>query len=172
VLTGGEVAETHLDGLDDDELRRVSLGGGGRWILLEPAPGPLGDSLDEAVARLASRGFASVVAHPERHLGADLFERLARVVERGALVQVTADTLVDPRSAGGMLELAARGLVHVLGSDSHSSRFGRPAVLSAAFARLGEVEPTGPHLDWIAEHAPRAIVRGEPVRPPYPPAAP
>ena len=31
-----------LDGLDDEELRAVSLGGGGRWILLEPAPGPLG----------------------------------------------------------------------------------------------------------------------------------
>jgi protein-tyrosine phosphatase len=40
VAPGGEVAETILEHLDDDELLRVSLGGGGRWILLEPAPGP------------------------------------------------------------------------------------------------------------------------------------
>ena len=44
VLRGGEVAETAVEGLSEEELRRVALGEG-RWILLEPAPGPLGDSL-------------------------------------------------------------------------------------------------------------------------------
>src|SRR5688500_15462578 len=43
VTTGGEVAEPIVDELTDDELRRCSLGGGGRWVLLEPAAGPLGD---------------------------------------------------------------------------------------------------------------------------------
>src|SRR5699024_4492855 len=46
VLRGAEVAETAIDGLDDEDLRHVSLGGGGAWVLVEPAPGPLGDSLD------------------------------------------------------------------------------------------------------------------------------
>jgi hypothetical protein len=51
------VAITALDGLDDDELRAVSLGGGELWTLLEPAPGsPLDDVLDAAVARLYARG--------------------------------------------------------------------------------------------------------------------
>jgi hypothetical protein len=49
VTTGAEVAGTALSGLDDQELRLASLGGGGRWILLEPAPGPLGDSIDAGV---------------------------------------------------------------------------------------------------------------------------
>jgi len=40
VVTGGEVSEPLLDELDDDDLRRVSLGGGG-WVLVEPRPGPL-----------------------------------------------------------------------------------------------------------------------------------
>jgi hypothetical protein len=55
VATGGEVAETILGRLDDDELRAVSLGGGGRWILLEPAPGPLSDSIAAAVEHLRER---------------------------------------------------------------------------------------------------------------------
>ena len=44
VLCGGEVAETSLPELDESELRTVALGEG-RWVLLEPAPGPLSDSL-------------------------------------------------------------------------------------------------------------------------------
>ena len=51
VLPGGEVAETIIDDLDDDELRAVRLGAGD-WILLEPRPGPLSDSLEAAVERL------------------------------------------------------------------------------------------------------------------------
>jgi protein-tyrosine phosphatase len=85
VTTGGEVAETALPGLDDVELRAASLGGGGRWILLEPAPGPLTDSLDAAVGALERRGFRSVIAHPERHAHRDLGDHLARLVDQGAL---------------------------------------------------------------------------------------
>ena len=48
VVTGGEVSEPLLDDLDDDDLRRVSLGGGG-WVLVEPRPGALSDHLELAV---------------------------------------------------------------------------------------------------------------------------
>ncbi len=67
VATGGEVAERICEGLDAQDLPRVSLGGGGRWILLEPALGPLGDGLAHAVESLARRGCRGVIAHPERH---------------------------------------------------------------------------------------------------------
>jgi protein-tyrosine phosphatase len=169
VITGGEVAETIVDHLDEDELDQVALGGG-RWILLEPAPGPLSASLDEAVDRLASRGRGSLIAHPERHLAEDLPERLAALVERGALVQVTAEPLLGEDTAPWMLELARRGLVHVVASDSHSARFGRPLRISDALDRLGEVESLRPHLEWISRAAPAAIVAGDDVEPPYPPS--
>jgi protein-tyrosine phosphatase len=168
VLTGGEVAETALGGLDDRELMRVSLGGGG-WILLEPAPGALGDSLERAVGELLDRGYRSLIAHPERHGAGDLAERLARLVDRGALVQVTADSLLDPDVGSWMLDLAAGGLVHVVASDSHSSRYGRPVRIAAAIERLREVEPARAHLDWIANEAPSAIVHGDAVEPPFAP---
>src|SRR5213078_2091912 len=133
----------------------------GLWLLLEPGPGPLDDSLGRAVDALARRGYRSVIAHPERHLSIDMRERLASAVDAGALVQVTADTLLDHRTRDSMLDLAAHGLVHLLGSDSHSSRFGRAPRLARAFSVLRDLEPIFRHVDWIAEDAPAAIVRGE-----------
>lgn len=165
VIQGGEVAETALPGLADDELGAVALGG--RWVLLEPAPGPLSDSLSDAVAELDRRGFASLIAHPERHVGPDFADRLAGLVTAGALVQMTAALFVEGPAADAMLGLAARGLVHVLGSDAHSSHVGRPVALSAGLERLKEVEALRPHLDWISHEAPERIVRGQDVDPPY-----
>jgi protein-tyrosine phosphatase len=169
VSTGGEVAETALDRVDDDELRAVSLGGGGRWILLEPAPGPISDTLAAAVEHLRERGFRSLIAHPERHLTADVDRRLAALIERGALVQATAAYMTAPDTAAAMLELAARGLIHVLSSDSHSARRGRPLRISDGIAALRDVDVVGPHLGWIAETAPAAIVAGAHLDPPFAP---
>ena len=166
VLRGGEVAESAVEDLSEEELVRVALGGG-RWVLLEPAPGPLTDSLARRVEHLAERGHRALIAHPERHLSADMFERIARLVADGALVQATADFFLREQTAAGMLALAAAGLVHVLSSDAHSSHGGRPVHLSAALEKLGEVERVAPHLGWIAETAPRAIVEGAPLEPPF-----
>jgi protein-tyrosine phosphatase len=167
IAPGGEVAETALAGLDDDELRAVALGG--HWVLLEPAPGPLSDSLPVAVAELGRRGFGALIAHPERHPAADLRERLAELVAGGALVQVTAAHLAEGPAAPAMIELAEAGLVHLLGSDAHSSLAGRPVALAAGLERLWEqVEGLRRHIDWIAREAPAAILAGDLVEPPYP----
>jgi len=168
VLPGGEVAETALSRLDGEELATVALGSGS-WVLLEPAPGPLSESLEHSVEALARRGHRALIAHPERHLAPDMFERLTRLVAGGALVQATADFFLREDSAPGMLELAGRGLVHVLGSDSHSSRFGRAARLGEAVGALAQVKLLAPHVEWIARAAPRAIVEGGPVEPPFEP---
>jgi protein-tyrosine phosphatase len=168
VLQGGEVAETAVEGLGEEELARVSLGGGG-WILLEPAPGPLDDSLLRRVGHLADRGHRTIVAHPERHLSADMFERMAALVAAGALIQATADFFLREQMAAGMLAMAERGLVHVLSSDAHTARAGRPVRISPALEKLREVELLAPHVEWIAETAPRAIVKGEPLEAPFEP---
>jgi protein-tyrosine phosphatase len=168
VMQGGEVAETAVEDLSDEELSRVSLGGGG-WILLEPIPGPLGDSLSRRVEHLAERGHRALIAHPERHLSEDMFERIAGMVSAGALVQATADFFLRERMAVGMRALAEAGLIHVLSSDAHSSHGGRPVHLAAAFEKLREIEPLTPHVEWMAETAPQAIVEGEPLDVPFEP---
>jgi protein-tyrosine phosphatase len=166
VLGGGEVAADMLGRLGDRDLADVALGENGRWILLEPPPGPLDDRFEDAVNALQSRGFRALIAHPERHPAPDLATRLARLVRNGALVQATAAHFTDERTQAGMLALARAGVLHVLGSDAHSSRMGHPVALAAALEALSGVDPVGEHLEWMARVAPGAIVRGEDPGPP------
>jgi protein-tyrosine phosphatase len=168
VLQGGEVAETAVEGLSEEELGRVTLGDG-RWVLLEPAPGPLSDTLIRRVEHLAERGHRALIAHPERHLSADMYERIAALIATGALVQATADFFLRERTADGMRSLAEAGLIHVLSSDAHSSHGGRPVHMSEAFAILAGIESVAAHLEWMRETAPRAIVAGAELHLPFAP---
>jgi protein-tyrosine phosphatase len=164
ILPGGELAQTEAERLSDAQLRLVALGGAGGWVLLEPAPGPMGDGLEGCVETLAERGLSAVIAHPERHAGGDFEERLRQLVGLGCLIQWTAAFVADPSSGDLVPRLAQEGLVHVLGSDAHSSYAGRPVELSAGVARLATV-CAAERIAWITERAPRAIVRGEAVTP-------
>ncbi len=168
VIAAGEVAAPILGHLDNDELAVVALGG--RWILLEPFAGPLDDRLLESVVALTERGFRALVAHPERHPGEELHDVLLRAVNAGALVQATAAHVAAGAASQTLVNLARGGLVHVLGSDSHSSRVGRPVRLSDGLAKFADDAELRPHIEWIAETAPGAIVRGEDIEPPIRPA--
>jgi protein-tyrosine phosphatase len=167
ILPGGELAQARAEQLSYAELRLATLGGGGRWLLLEPSPGPITKELAKSVRRLAAHGLQTIIAHPERHAGSDLDERLAELVELGCLVQWTAAFIADRATADAALAFARRGLLHVLGSDAHSARAGRPVRLAAGLASLAPA-CSAERLAWIAERAPRAIVKGDPVAPPPP----
>ncbi len=165
VVPGGELAETEADRLSDAQLRLVALGGAGGWVLLEPAPGPLGGGLKALVERLAERGLGTVIAHPERHAGVDFEGRLRGLVSSGCLIQWTAEFVADAAPGDLVLRLAGEGLVHLLGSDAHSSYAGRPVRLAAGFARLATV-CAPEQIAWMVDEAPRAILRGDTVTPP------
>ncbi len=162
IVPGGELAQGEADRLSDQELHAVALGGAGGWVLLEPAAGPLGDDLERTVGGLAERGVGVIVAHPERHAGSDFEHRLRRLTELGCLIQWTAQFVADAVPGELALELAQEGLVHLLGSDSHSASIGRPVQLAAGFARLESV-CSPDRVRWMREHAPRAILRAERV---------
>lgn len=166
ILPGGEVAQTAADSLTEDELHRVSLGGTGGWVLLEPAPGPLGDELADVVGRLAARGVSAIVVHPERHADAELERRLRAFIDSGCLIQWTAEFVARAKPDDLVLRCARDGLVHLLASDAHSSLAGRPVALADAFARLREVCPPA-WVHWMAEEAPRAIVAGQAIAAPW-----
>jgi protein-tyrosine phosphatase len=167
IAPGGEVADEALHEVPDQKLRDVSLGRTGVWLLVEPRPGPITGDLIDTVDTLTQRGFRCIVAHPERHAGADFRERLEALVERKALIQVTAALIADGPASPVLIELASHGLVHLLGSDAHSARAGRPVKLSAGLARLAEVDCVRPHLDWVAREGPRDILAGAVVTPPF-----
>ena len=89
------------------------------------------------------------------------------MIASGALVQATAAYFTEPTTRDGMLELARAGVVHVLGSDSHSSRAGRPVALRAGLDALTSVAPAAEERDWIARIAPHGIVGGALITPPF-----
>ena len=94
VHQGGEVAFYRLDDLTDDDLRSVSFGGASRYVLVETPYGSVPAGFEEALFRLALRGFTAVVAHPERSPSFQQHpERLTGLVERGMLLQLTAGAL-------------------------------------------------------------------------------
>jgi protein-tyrosine phosphatase len=173
LLAGGEVAPERLPDLDDEELSGLTLGGG-RCILLECPFEPMGSTMEPLVADLRRRGFAVLLAHPERsHTFQREPARLARLVELGALAQVTGGALdggFGDRAQQSAFALLEAGLVHVLASDSHdpSHRPPDPRLAAAVLAdRYGDVDE---QLDWMTDAAPAALVGGTPLpeRPPLP----
>lgn len=165
VAPGAEVAETEADGLTDQELRLAALGGAGGWVLLEPAPGPIGASLKATAERLSARGLWTVVAHPERHAGEDFLQRLGSLADMGCLIQWTSEFIAQIAPDELLRSLAGDGLLHLLSSDAHSCRAGRPVRLAAGFQRLAQVS-SAEQLEWSRDLAPRAILDGLPLTAP------
>ena len=172
VLPGGEVDLAYGLELDDDELRGLSLGGNGRDLLVETPYGPVSDLFEEQVFSLSLRGFRILLAHPERNRAfQENPERLAGLVGRGVLLQVTAEALLRSprRSATGRAatELIERGLTMVLASDAHGGSLNRE-LLSAGLRAAREL--VGPEAGVLVEAAPAAILSGQPL--PDPPRGP
>jgi protein-tyrosine phosphatase len=162
VLTGGELALDRLATMDSDELRRFSIAGSQRYLLVEfPYTGwPLG--LESALHDLGAAGLIALLAHPERNRSVqESPERLERAVGAGTLVQLTASS-VDGRGGAAARTAARRllelGFAHVIASDAHSPAV-REAGLSAAVAAIGDAALAA-HL---VQEVPAAIVAGTPV---------
>jgi protein-tyrosine phosphatase len=169
VLPGAELGITRAAALGDEELGRLSLGGG-PWLLLEcPLSRALGTGFPAAARGLARRGHRVLLAHPER---SPVFQRepdaLAGLVAEGMLTQVTAGALTG-RFGRTVRDFARRlvgaGLVHVAASDAHGRD--RPVSIAAELgaAGLGELAP------WLADAVPAALLAGTdpPPAPPLPP---
>ena len=132
VRPGAEVA---ADPSMLDRLRpgRYTLGES-RYVLVELPAHSLPDFLDDFFFQLMTRDLTPVIAHPERH--ADLRRRpelLTEWVERGICLQVNAGSLagrMGPNAADSSANLARRGLLHALGSDTHSTGHRRPDLKS------------------------------------------
>jgi len=164
VLPGGELDIEFARRLDDATLARFGLGGNPRLLLLEiPFAGwPL--DLPHVLFDYAARGFAVLLAHPERNGDVQQRPELVRpLVEAGAYVQLTAASL-DGRfgrraraAAHGLLDT---GLAHVVASDAHAPSVRaigmRDALDAVGDDRLGR---------WLTYEVPGALIAGDPLPP-------
>jgi protein-tyrosine phosphatase len=132
-----------------------------RYLLLEFPPGELLVGTEGILHELALIGVTPIIAHPERSRTlSDDPAVLEDLVERGALVQVTAASVLGEFGAGPLAasaEFFRRGLVHLVASDAHSL-LRRPPRLAAARRRVrrewGEEVEIG-----IFDSNPLAVIR-------------
>jgi protein-tyrosine phosphatase len=168
VLSGAEIRATSslLEDLERQPRSGVPSLAGSRYLLLEfdRSLRPPVDA-QSMVHELVIAGWVPVIAHPEfvPWLHGDL-DATAGLVARGALLQVTAQSLVGqfgPRPAAFCAELIDAALLHFVASDTHGL-LRRPPGLSRARAlvaeRWGEATARA-----IFELHPEAVVADRPL---------
>ena len=117
----------------------LTVGGQGRYILVESPLDSWPEKASQILFDLSLRGITAIIAHPERLTDVQADIRVAEaLVQRGALLQVTARSLIGPtrktkECARKMLEA---GLVSFIASDAHSARHVFPAEVSTTLCDL------------------------------------
>lgn len=176
LVSGLEIAIDRALRMDEDELRAATLGGNGRWLLIEmPFQGwPL--DLPELLTSLELRGFSAVIAHPERAQSVQASpDRMRDIVGRGAILQLTADSLTGengPRPLRCAEHLLHAGFAHIIASDMHSPTWRPPGLAEGLRAAALMFHATPDDLRWMVDDVPRAVLEGRDVRPPRLPGAP
>jgi protein-tyrosine phosphatase len=122
--------------------------------------------LPELVFRLRVRGFAIVLAHPERNSDVqERPERLRELVDAGVFVQLTAasvDGRLGRRNAAGAKALLDAELAHLIASDAHA-----PAIRAIGMGAAAEAVGDAPLAWWLTHEVPEALLAGE-APPPRP----
>jgi protein-tyrosine phosphatase len=152
----------------EDDLRLASFAQRGTDLLVETPYGPLPSNFEELLFHLTVKGYRILLAHPERNPSfQEDPKRLAALVRRGVLVQVTATSLFarprPARSARLAKWLMMEGMVHVLASDAHGPDLPTRVSLAAALRVVREL--VGPRADWLVTDGPAAVVAGEALPP-------
>ena len=169
VECGGELKQGSVPQLGDDELEILAHGPpGARWLLYEVPFSGFSDEFHAAAVELRQRGFATVLAHPERAdgFGAEAADTaLHRELDQGAVVQMNVGPLCGfeeaarDRAARRLLRL---GLASAMGTDAHpperpyTLRMGEDAAVAAS-ARAADARS-------LVEEGPRRLLeRGLPL---------
>jgi protein-tyrosine phosphatase len=182
---GGEIFPDGAPALGRAELDLIAHGPpGARWVLLEVPFGGIDDTFLDAVRHVRERGFAVLIAHPERAAGFDPdgLRRLRPVLADGALLQINACSLLGrngPEALAAAQRLVRDRLAYVIASDGHGGT--RSDTLGAiGRSQLTEANPRfllehgipaepGHARAWRALHEQRmraAIVAARELRPP------
>jgi protein-tyrosine phosphatase len=169
VVPAGEADLAWALDASDDDLRLVSYGQRGHDLLLEVPYVSLTTNFEAMLFSLTVQGLRVLLAHPERNPSLrDDPKRVADLVHRGALVQVTASSLArsDRRSRTSAIarHLVREGLAHVIASDAHGPAAPGRASLAQGVAAAAELVGES-RARWMAEDAPAAVLAGDPLPP-------
>jgi protein-tyrosine phosphatase len=118
----------------------LSVADRGQYLLVEMPHGIFVD-LCATIKSLIRTGVRPILAHPERH--PELLHepgRIDELIAAGCLVQVSSGSITDPPSredAWAIKRWVKRGVVHLLGSDGHSTSR-RPPRMADAYCRIAK----------------------------------
>jgi protein-tyrosine phosphatase len=166
VMVGAETED------DWDAGRLLSVADRGQYVLLE-MPHNLFLDLRRTVERFCAKGVRPILAHAERYQ--ELIAEpgaIESLIAAGCLVQVNSRSVTDPTSGAekrALRDWFRRGVVHLLGSDGHSTQR-RPPHLADAHRQVSRW--AGPAAaDRVGSILGAAILQGLPLRvpPPQPP---
>lgn len=136
-----------------------------RYLLVEFPANRVPREAESVVHELVIAGVHPVIAHPERNLDlARNAARLQRLQSLGAYAQITAASVLGKLGTQAQKtcdDFFARGLVHFIASDAHSTER-RPPALSAARERVRKIWGADAEKR-IFEKNPRALVEDQPL---------
>jgi protein-tyrosine phosphatase len=135
------------------------------YLLVEFSDFLIPRSTQEIFDRLQGAGLTPIITHPERNgLLHSRLDQLQSWVENGALVQITAGSLlgVFGRTAKSVAtDLMNRNLVHFIASDAHDTRHRTPVLRDAYRYVEDSWNPSVAKLLFTT--APQAVIAGEEI---------
>ena len=165
LLPGAEVYYTAdlTARLRDGQL--MTLGDGGRYLLLELPYQQVPIGVEETIFQLKLRQVTPLMAHPERvaYYLEDI-ERVASSIRLGALTQVTGASITGQfgkKAREFALRMLERNMIHVLASDSHDVSYRPPRLTGAVAAAAAVVGEEA--AQRLVEDNPAAILAGRPL---------
>lgn len=130
----GYGADTHLvpDLLDGLRAGRVPTLNGTRYMLLEPPHHVAPPRFEESCFALLAAGYLPIITHPERLTWiCDHYPRFQDLARRGVWMQITSGSLTGRFGADARYyaeRMLDEGIVHILATDSHSTKHRPPAL--------------------------------------------
>jgi protein-tyrosine phosphatase len=161
ILPGAELNISSALLPQPEEVRELTLGFLGKYVLLELPLQEMPRYTHELVFKLLLKGLIPILAHPERNLTVmERTEELLELVGKGSLVQVNAGSITGKygERVRNAAELILRNrIVHFIASDAHSLG-NRPPGLSDALERARQLigDDAGP----LVEENPSAVLDG------------
>lgn len=141
----GQEIRVYKELLDDLNAGKLLTLAGSRYMLLEFSSSRVPEGIEDLLHELSLAGITAIIAHPERNMElAGNLSRLADLIDRGALAQMTTHSLnglFGRKIQSISMDMCRSNLIHFLSSDAHHPKE-RPFFLQAAatyiMKKLGE----------------------------------
>lgn len=149
--------------VEDVRMGRVATLAGSRFLLLELWNSNWLPETERVIFELQMQGITPILAHPERYRAIQKDSgRLANLVQRGVLAQLTVGSLVGAQgreTRACARTLLKRGLIQYLASDAHGPQVRLPHLqqgLQAARELVGDER-----VQEMTEQLPAYLLRSE-----------